>query len=686
MKRKILFLLLILLLAVPVLGTLILGTQADEVAHDRPWRNRMLGWFGKDPAEPTPEKMRDAVLKEIEINRQEAGGKPLALASGAEAASADTPCVKLPTPGHDLLGEQGVAFREVPGQSVRILPLQEAGRSRVRGFDRLLAQFDFLAGIDFFARTETPFFLAPGQTVPALRYALTPKGYANLLPGSDCLNIGQREFDGIERITRTEEKTGNLRVYEVRYRARVKLAEWSKTTEALQAFPEILAAQEDHLRLVKVLQGPEGWIPISEHMRAARGKQAALALESGDAGENATARHLQEMAGERPEIPSHETLHNMLMSPYTEHGRVMDLQTACFPLSPGYRLDDDDAPEENRAALRDDSPLSLSFFDVKKRSEEETGALKNRLHLLEALRQAGFAESEIFQKQIPVSTPAGLVGGQRAGVRYTFLPEQVKILGLDTERSCVPLGKARFSMLSVTPQGLTDFLAVAWGKIESPSEEARQLAQTLPALKVALEEGYPVHATIRLSKEGGKPFWKIADNARILFPELHYAEFPDPLRLALPSLFEAAPDAEALLAAANAARMSAGLPSLPDGRVGLTMALSQKLVRRANNADIDAWTQTRLAASHRPKGNGALQMNAQTLMEEASMLRNAIQTGSAYVVLKPFHYPAGLQGTESALFLVPQGVAKPLGNAGQSSIMDFNTLTVCSVRCSDAGR
>jgi hypothetical protein len=52
------------------------------------------------------------------------------------------------------------------------------------------------------------------------------------------------------------------------------------------------------------------------------------------------------------------------------------------------------------------------------------------------------------------------------------------------------------------------------------------------------------------------------------------------------------------------------------------------------------------------------------------------------VVLKPFTYPAGLYGGNSATFLIPKGVPKPKGNSGHSSVYDFNTLNCQGALCS----
>jgi hypothetical protein len=104
------------------------------------------------------------------------------------------------------------------------------------------------------------------------------------------------------------------------------------------------------------------------------------------------------------------------------------------------------------------------------------------------------------------------------------------------------------------------------------------------------------------------------------------------------------------------------------GPAGLQDAVSKGLLRKAVAADADAWS--------------------------AAVIRNTPQPAvakpprpplyNAYVVLKPFTYPAGLFGAHSATFLIPKDVPRPEGDRGHSTVYDFNTTncqgTLCSSR------
>lgn len=93
----------------------------------------------------------------------------------------------------------------------------------------------------------------------------------------------------------------------------------------------------------------------------------------------------------------------------------------------------------------------------------------------------------------------------------------------------------------------------------------------------------------------------------------------------------------------------AGPPALQD-------AVSKGLLRKATQADLEAWS----AASGKPQKPESL---------------------NAYVVLKAFAFPNGLYGAHAASFLVPKGVPKPEGNPGHSAVYDFNTLNCQGALC-----
>ncbi|MCW4454030.1 hypothetical protein OK348_04395 [Flavobacterium sp. MXW15] len=115
---------------------------------------------------------------------------------------------------------------------------------------------------------------------------------------------------------------------------------------------------------------------------------------------------------------------------------------------------------------------------------------------------------------------------------------------------------------------------------------------------------------------------------------------------------------------------------LPDsqlaGPAALAHAVTQGVLRPATLADVQAWNQAMAARRARqdiPPVAGGAPPAQQGLPH------------NGYVVLKPFRFPAGLFGANSATFYVPRGVARPTGKGGHSTVYDFNTLDCSGTGC-----
>lgn len=97
------------------------------------------------------------------------------------------------------------------------------------------------------------------------------------------------------------------------------------------------------------------------------------------------------------------------------------------------------------------------------------------------------------------------------------------------------------------------------------------------------------------------------------------------------------------------------------GLAGLEEAVEKGLLRKATGADVEAWLNAEIAA---PIAGGS----------HSKRRRPGIY--HAYVVLKPFAYPAGLWGENAATFYIPKGGSRPEGNPGHSNVYDFNRFKI----------
>jgi hypothetical protein len=108
------------------------------------------------------------------------------------------------------------------------------------------------------------------------------------------------------------------------------------------------------------------------------------------------------------------------------------------------------------------------------------------------------------------------------------------------------------------------------------------------------------------------------------------------------------------------------------GPAGLEDAVRKGLLRKATSADAESWAEAVFQNSPQcdiPPVAGDMPK------PRAPSLHNA------YVVLKPFTYPAGLYGGNLATFIIPKGEPKPDGNPGLSAVLDFNTLSCQGPGC-----
>ena len=109
------------------------------------------------------------------------------------------------------------------------------------------------------------------------------------------------------------------------------------------------------------------------------------------------------------------------------------------------------------------------------------------------------------------------------------------------------------------------------------------------------------------------------------------------------------------------------------GISGLEQAVLKGELRKATLNDAYAWVDV-ISKESPPKDIPPVSGQS-TMKIRRPLLLNA------YVVLKPFTYPSGLFGGNSATFFIPKGVPKPNGNPGHSTVYDFNTLSCVGSLC-----
>lgn len=118
-----------------------------------------------------------------------------------------------------------------------------------------------------------------------------------------------------------------------------------------------------------------------------------------------------------------------------------------------------------------------------------------------------------------------------------------------------------------------------------------------------------------------------------------------------------------------------GLGALYDG-------VRRGWLRRATASDAKAWL----------RQNDLYPGMDHFMAQAGSAVRPGDQRGRHRIPLTPSTFvvtgvggratwPPGLTGTQAAIFIIPQGVARPVGDPGHSTVYDFNTLTCVGPAC-----
>ncbi len=195
-----------------------------------------------------------------------------------------------------------------------------------------------------------------------------------------------------------------------------------------------------------------------------------------------------------------------------------------------------------------------------------------------------------------------------------------------------------------------------------------------------LEKGTPLLVSTYDNKGPCGYFYVTPDNLAPLNP-LSKRIFGRPVDMVFPASKGKAVVGEPLLAGTRLVTSEETTPeSFHDktapiaGPAGLEDAVRKGLLRKATAADAEAWSDAVMQNSP--------QRDLPPIAGQGVPKPPKPPIYNAYVVLKPFTYPSGLYGGNSATFLIPRGIPKPEGNPGHSAVYDFNTLNCQGPLCS----
>lgn len=222
----------------------LLGAVLVSVVLAGSWWAYKEGHIGKNPRAPVIENFRPII--EAWAWRQ-GELKPKCISVSTDASEG----VRRGGPGWIGGDTMGLGVTTL---SLKVSPVAQLTR------DKTVLRFDHLSKEGFFKVSETEMKLESGETVSALEYVLTQKGWENSY--GNCFYPARPEVLDIVSFARIQPDPDGIQTYEVVYRVGIRnLPAWAGTEEAREIFGDmkkIMAQEEKRLRLVR---SDNGWLP-----------------------------------------------------------------------------------------------------------------------------------------------------------------------------------------------------------------------------------------------------------------------------------------------------------------------------------------------------------------------------------------------------------------------------------------
>jgi|GEM_PF-2231531 len=451
------------------------------------WNN---GYIPGNKRAATAEMMQPSVLRAVLQKKQQQS----------------TVCVgpELDHPQPETQGLLGITNRPFPGQHAITLLIETNVRAQeIR--ERQIRQLSFFSKQGFFTESDISVETDGGMR-PAKQYRLTWKGYGELLVHSGnipCFMIGHREFEGIKQIEKRSEEFFGLDTYEVSYETVIKdVPMWATNTDAKRLFPKLTSLIETKRETMSLLRTKEGWITEME-------SQIQVSAMHRD---GRGAEYLKQLMGqtEAPiaiDTPKIQAIFNDYLNStqWLGHGSV-----ACLPLRLQRGGDD-------REAAIDRNNFSVTYYDQATRPDYQRTQMVNALHILAALEGAELAKREsppppnvsaltsrvLLDSPVPFTKSVQSPTSQTKvnGVRFILSPEAIQALEMNSGSNCIPIGRLKVDLLNTQ---ITNFHAVqilAHGKISQTPDWVLKIAERLPALRSAIEEGVPLTGTLQYAED-----------------------------------------------------------------------------------------------------------------------------------------------------------------------------------------
>lgn len=426
----------------------------------------------------------------------------------------------------DAEGIAGIGSATYPGQhSLTYLVTGAPHTQDAR--NRRIRQLNFFARQGFLQETELLLATESGQHA-ARQYQLTWDGFVQMAwnrgPAEPCFHIGRRVFNGISALQKLPEQLLGMEIYQIEYETvATDVPAWARSEEAKELLPELAARVSPRREHVRLFRGNEGWLTEYE------AQLEIVALKDPRRGE-IVRRELDRL--QPAKSPAIDIPLDALVEQYFADDGVRGMQRsrlACMPLRVQRGGD-------LRQATQGQEAHSVTYFDFPAtvRKEHEQLGMFTQLHMLNALKVAGLAQS----REVGPATVRGVQVAR--GIEFTIAPDAVSALN-SAGAWCVPAGRMEIELLAVRPDGRGGAVFAGRAKLAQTPEWVAKLGEHLPALRAVIEQGIPVEGSLDYMEDplgadgtgAQQKSWTIVALAS-KFPVVRAMELPESLQPLLP--------------------------------------------------------------------------------------------------------------------------------------------------------
>ncbi len=383
----------------------------------------------------------------------------------------------------------------------------------------------------------------------AERFTLTWKGYLEMGIDSyvnECFSFGDRALKRITSFSKLDEKVAGHEAWKVNYETEiVAIPEWAKLEEARKLFYRLKFIDQVEEDSAVLIRGEDEW--IVERLAYYQLERSRL-----DVRNQRDLRRINELLfrTSAPTLENNQAEKALITYIKSDKWRS---NLACFPIN--LAAGGDNRALSKSIPTKSDTVFSAQYYDVdmSERTKYKSHYLSTQLALWNALYNSGFSDITILEKgeykysDESISNPDGL--------NMTLDDEVKSLFRINSSKPCIPIGKFNIDFITARKKGIGSSFIIANGKITETPNWARKLAESLPALKHALNHGVLITGNVSYKKKisNNNPStiegeWEVS-KLHIHYPKIESHYLPSALQPLMPITLRSWPKIEAPISA-----------------------------------------------------------------------------------------------------------------------------------------